>query len=88
MLPYGTGICCYAFISHFKKLFFFFLFSLLLSIPFFILVLKSGIYKSTEWSTIPACPSLMCFFNGGDTEGTNSSKSLCSMFVFDDLCAK
>ena len=43
--------------------------------------LKSGIEKSTEWSTIPACPSLMCFFNRGDTEGTNSSKILCSLFV-------
>ena len=30
---------------------------------------------------IPACPSLMCFFNRGDTEGTNSLKILCSMFV-------
>ena len=44
--------------------------------------LKSGIDKSTEWSTIPACPSLMCFFNRGDTEGTNSSKILCLMFVY------
>ena len=44
--------------------------------------LKSGIDKSTEWSTIPACPSLMCFFNWGDTEGTNSSKILCSTFVY------
>ena len=42
---------------------------------------KSGIDKSTEWSTIPACPSLMCFFNRGGTEGTNSSKILCLMFV-------
>ena len=50
---------------------------------FFILFFKSGIDKSTEWSTIPACPSLMCFFfNRGDTEGTNSSKILCSMFVY------
>ena len=40
--------------------------------------------KSTEWPTIPACPSLMCVFfsNKGDTEGTNSSKILCSMFVY------
>ncbi len=57
---------------------------------FFILFLKFGIDKSTEWSTIPACPSLMCFFNRGDTEGTNSSKSLCPMFVYVlfyvDLC--
>ena len=57
-------------------------FLLLLSISFFILFLKSGIDISTEWSTIPACPSLMCFFNRGDTEGTNSSKNLCSMSVY------
>ena len=31
---------------------------------------------------IPACPSLKCFFNRGDTEGTNSSKILCPMFVY------
>ena len=30
---------------------------------------------------IPACPSLMCFFNRGDTEGTNSSKKFVS-----DVC--
>ena len=45
--------------------------------------LKSGIDKSTEWSTIPACPSLMCFFfNRGDTERTHSSKILSFMFVY------
>ena len=33
-------------------------------------------------STMPACPGLMWFVNRGDTEGTNSSKTLCSMFVF------
>ena len=43
---------------------------------------KSGIDKSTEWSTIPACPSLMCFFNRVDTEETNSSKILFSMFAY------
>ena len=43
---------------------------------------KSVIDKSREWSTIPACPSCMCFFNRGDTEGTYSSKILCSMFVY------
>ena len=57
-------------------------FLLLLSIPFLILFKKSGIDKSTEWSMIPVCPNLMCFFNRGDTEGTNSSKILCSMFVY------
>ena len=46
------------------------------------LFFKSGIDKSTEWSKIPACPSLMCFFNRVDTEGTNSSKILCPMFVY------
>ena len=49
---------------------------------FSILKKKEGIDKSTEWSTIPACPSLRCFFNRGDTEGTNSSNILCSMFVY------
>ena len=45
--------------------------------PFF----KSGIDKSTEWSMTPACRSLMCFFDRGDTEGANSSKILCMIFV-------
>ena len=76
MLPYDTGICCYAFVWYFI------IFLLLLSIPFFISFLKSGIDKSMEWSMIPACPSLTCFFNRGDAEGTNSSKNLCPMFVY------
>ena len=74
MLPYDTGICCYAFI-YFRI---FYCFCTFLFLYFF----KSGIDKSTEWSMIPACPSLMCFFNRGDTEGTNSSKILCPMFVY------
>ena len=52
---------------------------------FFFLILfkkKYGIDKSTEWSPILACPSLTCFSNRGDTEGTNSSKMLCPMFVY------
>ena len=65
MLPYGTGICCYAFI------YFFFLIASVHS--FFYPFLKSDIDKSTEWSMIPVCPSLMCFFNGGNTKGPNSS---------------
>ena len=57
-------------------------FLLLLSIPFLYFFFKSGIDKSTELSSIPACPSLMCFFNRGDTKETNSSKILCPMFVY------
>ena len=77
MLPYDTGICFYAFI-------YIYIFFLIASVhSFFNTFLKSGFDKSTEWSTIPACPSLMCFFNRGDTEGTNSLKILCSMFVYD-----
>ena len=49
---------------------------------FYTFFFKSGIDKSTEWSTIPACPSFICFFNRGDTEGTNSPKILCPMFVY------
>ena len=36
----------------------------------------------SEWSTIPACPSLMCFFNRADIEGANSLKILYWMFVY------
>ena len=55
--------------------------------PFlFYTFLKSGIDKSTEWSMILGCPSRMCFFNRGDTKGTNSSKKFCvrclCMFCF------
>ena len=67
-------------VMHLYNIYTFFL--LLLAIPF-LYFLKSGIDKSMEWSTIPACPSLMCFFfNRDDTEGTNSLKILCSMFVY------
>ena len=43
---------------------------------FYTFSLKSGIDKWTDWSTIPACPSLMCFFflKRGNTEGTHFSK--------------
>ena len=62
---------------------FFFCFLFFASVhSFIILFLKSGIDESMEWSTIPACPSLMCFFNRGDTEGTNSAKILCQIFVY------
>ena len=61
---------------------FFFVFVFASVHSFIILFFKSGIDISTEWSTIPARPNLMCFFNRGDTEGTNSSKILCPMFVY------
>ena len=57
------------------------IFLLLLSIPFLFLFFKSGIDKSTERSTIPTCPRLICLFNWSNTEGTNTSKFLCLMFV-------
>ena len=28
--------------------------------------------EHVQWSMIPVCPSLMCFFNRGNTEGTGS----------------
>ena len=56
---------------------------LLLLIPFlYFFFFKSGIDKSTKWSTIPACPSFMCFLNRGNTEGTNASKISCLTFVY------
>ena len=60
-----------------------FLLIFIASVHFFlILFFKSGIDTSTEWSTIPACPRLMCFFNRGITKETNSLKILCLMFVY------
>ena len=64
----------------------FYYFCPFLFLPFFFLdtFLISGIDKSMEWFTIPTCPSLKCFFNNGNAEGTISSEiyvwSLC-MFV-------
>ena len=51
---------------------------------FFILFLKSGIDKSTEWSTIPECPSLMCFLTGVIPKGLflrNFCIYVCACFV-------
>ena len=70
VLPYGTGICFYAFII--------FLYILIASVY----LRKSGIDESTEWSTIPVFPSLMCFINRDGTEGTNASKILCLILVY------
>ena len=49
-------------------------FMLCLSIPLFLMIFNLVSINKTEWSTIPACPSLMCCVNRGKTEGTNSSK--------------
>ena len=39
--------------------------------------------KLTEWSMIPACPSLMCFFlTGVVPKGLILQKKLCLMFVY------
>ena len=48
---------------------------------------KFGLDKSTDGSTITASPSLcafflVCFFDRGNTERTNSSKLSCFMFVY------
>ena len=78
MLP-CTGSCHYAFIkllSFVKTLYCFCPF-----LYYFNLVL----INQMEWSAILACPNLMCSFNRGDIEGTNSLKvcvcMICFMFV-------
>ena len=60
MLPYGTGNGCYAFIYYFK-----FPIASVYSFLKYFFSFKSGIDKSTEWSTITARPSPMCFFSTG-----------------------
>ena len=67
-------------VMHVNNILTFFL--LLLSIPLFYTFLKYCFDKSSEWSTIPGCPSLMCFFNRGNTEEANSSKLLRLMFAY------
>ena len=61
-------------------------FILCLSIPFFIFFFNLVSINLMEWSVIPACPSLMCSFNRGIIEGTNSLK-ICLMFVYVSLYA-
>ena len=39
-------------------------------------------FFGSEWSMMPACPSLVCFFDRGGTWGTNCLKILCLMFVY------
>ena len=60
------AVCCHmalVFAVVHLATYYFNFFLLLLVISFFYTFKKnSGIDKSTEWSTIPACPSLMCFF--------------------------
>ena len=71
LLPYGTGICRYAFMQFFVIFDCFCLFKKnLVSI------------NEMECSTIPACPSIVVFLNKGSMEGTNSSKICVLMFVY------
>ena len=56
-------------------------------LPFFFLILskKSGtlcIVKSREGYTIAVCPRSKCFFNRGNSEGTNSSEISCLRLVY------
>ena len=41
---------------------------------FLILLFNLVMINQTEWLTIPVCPSLVCYFNRGSTEVTNSEK--------------
>ena len=70
-----------ALVSAVMHLYNIFILLFLLSIPFLYLK-QSGIDKSTEWSTRPACPSVMCFHNVGNVGATNSLKILYLMFMY------
>ena len=86
VLPYGTGICCYASIYFFSILYCFCPFLSFFVFLFLIhtFLKKSVTDKSTEWSTILACVLLLLllFFNRGNAEGTNASNILCLIFCF------
>ena len=84
-LPYGTGICHFAFRFFVAS---FFCFCPLLFYIFFNLI---SIHKM-EWSTIPVCPSLVDSFNRGSVEfeRTNAAKIFfvsVGMYVF-YVCVK
>ena len=58
-------------------------FLLLLSIPFFNILFKNLVLINRRIGPrYQRVLALCAFFNRGDTEGTNSSKILCSMFVY------
>ena len=59
----------------------FFLFLLFLFCTF----KESGIEKLTEWSTIPACPSLMCFSTRAVLKGLVLRKIMFTVF---DVCVR
>ena len=73
LLPYGPGICHYALP--------FFYFVLCLSIKKNQKIFNMALINQPEWSMIPACPSSVCSFNKGNTEGTNF-KTVFLMFVY------
>ena len=49
---------------------------------FFIFFFNLVSINYTEWSIIPARPSLMCSFNRGNIEGNNSSKIVSDVYVY------
>ena len=80
VLPHGTGVCCYAF------MYFFEIFLLPLSIPFFILL--SNVVLINRWNGpwYQHVLALCAFFNRSNTKGTNSSKKnlfdVCVFFLY------
>ena len=77
MLPYGTGICCYAAIYILNLL-------LLLSIPFFYLKKNLVLINRRNGPRYQRALAKCAFFflNRGNTGGINFSKNFCLMCVF------
>ena len=84
--------CChmalaFAIMHLYNLLFIYIFFKLFLSTHFFTFFFNLVWINKMEWSMTPVCPSLMCSFNRGNIEGTNSSKIcvwclwVCFMFV-------
>ena len=70
MLPYGTGIFVVMHLYVF------------LSIPFLFIFFNLVLVNRRNGPRYQRVLALCAFFNRGDTEGTSSSKMLCSMFVY------
>ena len=80
MLPYGTGICCHAFIYYFLICYCScsFLFYIYFKKNLVLINRRNGL----RYQRVLAVCVFFFFFKRGNTEGTNSSKILRLMFVY------
>ena len=79
MLPYATGICCYAFNIYF-----------IASVHSFFTLFRNLVllnrWNGPQYQCVLLLALCTFFFKRGNTKGTKSSKILCLMFVYVLFC--